>query len=148
MNKKSGETLNLHDFFPYRLSVLQQRVSSAIAQHYHDEFDLGRMEWRVIATLAMFDRISARDICEFTHMAKMQVSRAIARLTKNGLVQQRTNAEDHRASDLSLTDEGRKVYARIVPRVLAKEREILSHLDADEQAQLLGIMTKLEASLG
>ncbi len=148
MNKKSGESLNLHEFFPYRLSVLQQRVSAAIAQHYHDEFDLGRMEWRVLATLAMFDDISAREICEFTHMAKMQVSRALARLNKNGLVQQRTNAEDHRATDLSLTAEGRRIYDLIVPRVLSREREILSQLSSAEQDQLMHILDKLEASLG
>ncbi len=148
MNKKTADVLDLHEFFPYRLSVLQQRVSAAIAQHYHDEFDLGRMEWRVLATLAMFDDISAREICEFTHMAKMQVSRAIARLSQNGLVRQRTNADDHRASDLSLTDEGRRVYRRIVPRVLAREREILSHLTRAEQQQLRHILDKLESSLG
>ena len=148
MNKKTADVLDLHEFFPYRLSVLQQRVSAAIAQHYHDEFDLGRMEWRVLATLAMFDDISAREICEFTHMAKMQVSRAIARLSQNGLVRQRTNADDHRASDLSLTDEGRRVYHRIVPRVLAREREILSHLTRAEQQQLRHILDKLESSLG
>ncbi len=148
MNKKSDDILDLHEFFPYRLSVLQQRVSAAIAQHYHDEFDLSRIEWRVIATLAMFDGISARDVCEFTHMAKMQVSRALARLTKNGLVEQKTNADDHRASDLSLTAAGRKVYRRIVPRVRARENEILAQLEPEEQDQLFHIMRKLETALG
>ncbi len=147
MNKNSTETLDLNQFFPYRLSVLQQRVSNAIAQHYHDEFDLSRMEWRVMATLAMFEDISAREICEFTHLAKMQVSRAIAGMKASGLVAQQTDDADHRASRLSLTDKGKKIYRQIVPRVRSKEREILSHLSADEQGQLLNILCKLENSL-
>ncbi len=147
MKKNNSETLDLRQFFPYRLAVLQQRVSGTIAQYYHDEFDLSRVEWRVMATLAMFDGISAREICEFTHMAKMQVSRAIARLKGNGLVKQKTSDADHRSSDLSLTVEGGEIYRRIVPRIRSKEREILSHLSANERRQLLELMSKLETSL-
>ena len=147
MNKKSSETLDLRLFFPYRLSVLQQLVSKAISQHYHDEFDLNRIEWRVMATLAMFDSISARDICEFTHVAKMQVSRAIARLKKSDLVIQKVSDADHRATQLSLTDEGWQIYRRIVPMVKTEEQEILAHLSAAEQGQLLKILAKLERAL-
>ena len=147
MNKKSVDTLNLRQFFPYRLSVLQQRVSRAISRHYHAEFDLGRVEWRVMATLAMIDGISAREICEFTHMEKMQVSRAIARLKKHRLVVQKVSEVDHRATQLSLTGEGRKIYRKIVPRVKSEEQQILGHLSASERKQLLKILAKLENSL-
>ena len=144
MNKKPVETLDLRQFFPYRLSVLQQRVSTAISRHYRDEFDLNRIEWRVMATLAMLDSISAREICEFTRMEKMQVSRAIARLKKHKLVIQKINETDHRATQLSLTAEGWKIYRKIVPRVKSEEQQILDHLSASEQGQLLKILAKLE----
>jgi len=147
MNKKSFETLDLHLFFPYRLSVLQQRVSKAISQHFDDNFDLKRIEWQVLATLAMVDSISARDICEFTHAAKMQVSRAIAHLKKNHLLIQKVSDVDHRATQLSLTDEGWKIYHKIVPMVKTEEQKILAHLSVAEQRQLLKILTRLEHSL-
>ena len=147
MNKKAAETLDLRQFFPYRLSVLQQQVSNAISRHYHDEYDLNRIEWRVMATLAMFDRISATDICEFTHMAKMQVSRAIARLKQKDIVVQKISQSDHRATQLSLTGVGKKIYRRIVPRVQAEEQAILGHLSEDERRQLQKILTKLEDAL-
>jgi len=147
MNKKSPEILDLPRFFPYRLSVLQQRVSKAVSQHYHDEFDLSRIEWGVMATLAMFDNISAKDICEFTHLEKMQVSRAIARMKTNDLVIQRTSDLDHRATQLSLTDTGRGIYGRIAPMVKTEEQKILAHLSAAEQAQLSKILARLEHAL-
>jgi len=142
------ETLDLRQFFPYRLSVLQQRVSRAIAQHYHDRFDLSRIEWRVMATLAMFDGIAAKDICDFTQMAKMQVSRALTRMKKNELVVQQVNDSDHRTSRLSLTERGRSIYRQIVPMVKIEELEILARLSEPERKQLLNIMTKLEKALG
>jgi DNA-binding MarR family transcriptional regulator len=147
MNEKSPEILDLPLFFPYRLSVLQQQVSNAVSKHYHDEFDLNRIEWRVMATLAMYDNISARDICEFTHVAKMQVSRALARLKKKNLVIQKISDIDHRATQLTLTDEGRKVYRWIVPMVKTEELKILAHLSVAEQGQLAKILTKLEHAL-
>ena len=147
MSSKSVDTLDLRQFFPYRLSVLQERVSEAIAQHYRSEYDLGRVEWRVLATLAMFDKVSAKDVCEFTQMAKMQVSRAIARLRENGLLRRRVSAADQRAMQLSLTPAGWRTYRRILPRVRQQEREILGHLSAAEQGQLLRILAKLEAAI-
>ena len=147
MNKKTVEILDLRRFFPYRLAVLEQRVGCATSRHYQGEFDLSRIEWRVMATLAMFDRISATDICEFTPMAKMQVSRAIARLKQKGLLAQQVSESDHRAIQLSLTADGRRIYQQIVPRVLAEEQTILSHLSADEQGQLDKILDKLETAL-
>ena len=107
MNKKTAEILDLRLFFPYRLAVLEQRVGIATSRHYQHDFELSRVEWRVMATLAMFDSISATEICEFTHMAKMQVSRAIARLKEKSLVGQKVSESDHRATQLSLTAEGR-----------------------------------------
>ena len=147
MNKKATDTLDLRQFLPYRLAVLEQRVGYATTRHYQHDFDINRTEWRVMATLAMFDNISATDICEFTHMAKMQVSRAIARLKEKNLVVQAVSKSDHRATQLSLTGDGRKIYQRIVPRVLAEEQAILGHLSATEQGQLLKILDKLERGL-
>lgn len=147
MNNKTDETLDLRQFFPYRLAVLEQRVGYATSRHYQHDFDLSLIEWRVMATLAMFDAISATEICEFTHMAKMQVSRAIARLKKKGLVKQQVSESDHRATQLSLTDDGRRIYRRIVPRILAEEQAILGHLSTAERGQLLEILVKLENAL-
>ena len=118
MNQKNAATLDLRRFFPYRLAILEQRIGYATSRHYQNDFDLSRVEWRVMATLAMFDCISATEICEFTHMAKMQVSRAIARLEQKNLVIRQVSESDHRATRLSLTPEGLEVYHRIVPRVL------------------------------
>lgn len=147
MNNKMIETLDLRQFLPYRLAVLEQRVGDATSRHYRQDFDLSRSEWRVMATLAMFDSISATEIGEFTHMAKMQISRAIARLKEKNLVVQAVSESDHRATQLSLTGEGRKIYQRIVPRVLAEEQAILNHLSVAEQGQLFKILDKLEHGL-
>lgn len=147
MNKKTDDILDLRQFFPYRLAVLEQRVGIATSRHYRHDYDLSRIEWRVMATLAMFDSISATEICEFSHMAKMQVSRAIARLKAKSLVVQKVSESDHRATQLSLTEDGLKIYRCILPRVRQEEQVILGYLSVSERVQLQKIIDKLEQAL-
>lgn len=41
-------TLDLEHFLPYRLSVLSNRISSAIAREYSTRFGLAVTEWRFV----------------------------------------------------------------------------------------------------
>ena len=143
----NADKLNLRNFLPYRFSVFEQRMSKVIAQKYMDAFDLSRIEWRVMATLAEFEKISAKEICQFTHLEKMQVSRVISRFKQAAIVLQKKNGEDHRLTELSLTKKGWKIYRQIVPLVTKEEQRLLSSLSASEQKQLQKILTKLEQAV-
>ena len=46
--------LDLEHFLPYRLSVLSNRVSQAIARTYEQRFGLSVTEWRVIAIIGRY----------------------------------------------------------------------------------------------
>ena len=63
----AGNTaLELEKFLPYRLSVLSNTVSQAIAREYEDRFQLSITEWRVVAVLGRYDGLSAREVAERT----------------------------------------------------------------------------------
>src|SRR5438445_5347964 len=72
--------LELERFLPYRLSVLTNRISTAIARVYVRRFGLTVPEWRVMAVLGRFGEMPANAVCERTAMDKVRVSRAVARL--------------------------------------------------------------------
>lgn len=105
------------------------------------------MQWRVLSTLALYDNITARDICNFTHMEKMQASRAISGLLSEGLLNQEKHPEDLRAQVLSLSTRGWHVYRQIVPEVLQEEQRIFSSLSPEEQQTLHHLVDKLCSSL-
>ncbi len=140
----AGNTpLELEKFLPYRLSVLSNTVSQAIAREYEDRFQLSITEWRVVAVLGRYDGLSAREVAERTAMDKVAVSRAVAELMKDGRVKRSTADHDKRQSVLSLTAKGRKVYSEVAPLALAHERRLLAHLDAEEREWLGRIIEKL-----
>ena len=72
--------LDLEHFLPYRLSVLSNRISSAIAREYSQRFALSVTEWRVMAVLGHAPNLSAGEVARRTAMDKVAVSRAVARL--------------------------------------------------------------------
>jgi DNA-binding MarR family transcriptional regulator len=140
----TGNTLlELEKFLPYRLSVLSNTVSQAIAREYEDRFQLSITEWRVVAVLGRYDGLSAREVAERTAMDKVAVSRAVAELMRDDRVQRSIAEHDKRQSVLSLTAKGRKVYDEVAPLALEHERRLLAHLDAQEREWLGRIIDKL-----
>jgi DNA-binding MarR family transcriptional regulator len=135
--------LELERFLPYRLSILSNTVSQAIAREYQQRFDLSVTEWRVMAVLARFDALSAREVAERTAMDKVAVSRALAGLVAAGRVIRRTHTGDKRRSVLRLSASGWKIHDAVAPLARAQERKLLARLSAEEQTSLDRILSKL-----
>lgn len=138
-----AELLVLEDFLPYRLSILSNRVSRAIAARYAKAFDLTIPEWRIIAVLGRRPGLTAKEVAEATEMDKVAVSRAVAKLVESRRVVARADREDARRQILSLTSQGESVHARIAPIALASEQKLLSTLNNDERKQLDALLDRL-----
>jgi DNA-binding MarR family transcriptional regulator len=135
--------LELEHFLPYRLSILSNTVSQAIADDYQRRFDLSMTEWRVMAVLARFDGLSAREVAERTAMDKVAVSRALARLVESGRVNRSTHGDDKRRSVLGLSEAGWVIHDEVAPMAREHERELLARLDENERVWLERILDKL-----
>ena len=143
---ENDETLVLSAFLPYRLSVLSNTVSRAIADRYQREFGLSIWQWRIMAVLGESESLTASEVCARTAMDKVAVSRAVAGLEADGHVRRARDAEDGRAARLSLSRSGRKVYSQIVPLALAYEAQLRSGLTAREMDQLDRLLAKLASA--
>lgn len=151
MSAPANGDLDLGQFLPYRLSVLTNTVSSALAGAYARRFGLTIPQWRVVAVLARSPGLSAAGVAERTAMDKVAVSRAVTGLVRSGRVRRVLAAIDRRRSVLTLTARGRTVYRQIVPLALAYERRLLGELSPAERAQfdlLLGRLQKRSWLLG
>ncbi len=137
--------LELERFLPYRLSILSNRISQAIARAYQERFDLSMTEWRVMAVLARYDGdgISAGEIAGYTEMDKVAVSRALARLVAAKRVARRAHDSDKRRSVLRLTSAGWQIHDTVAPLAREHERALLDQLDAHERNALVRILDKL-----
>lgn len=135
----------LDDFLPYRLSIVTNRISQAIAQRYSEAFGLAIPEWRVMAVLGNFAPLTANQLCQRTAMDKVKVSRAVASLVAAGHVRKAANPRDQRSTLLRLTAKGHRAYRRIVPQALDLEAALTSALAPGERDALAATLARLEA---
>ena len=141
---RDAAMLDLEHFLPYRLSVLSNRVSGAIARVYSDRFGLGVTEWRVMAVVGRYPGLSAGEVAQRTAMDKVAVSRAVAGLVEAGRVERETHGDDRRRSVLRLSAAGRAVYDEIAPLALAFEQRLLDGMPADERDALFRLLDRLD----
>ena len=140
--------LKLDDFLPYRLSVVSNAVSDAIASTYQALFGLRIPEWRLIAVIAETDGMTPQTLAHATRMDKVTVSRAAAALAKRGLIGRRPHAADQRSHHLSLTTAGRALYEQVAPKALEMEARLFGGLSGIERAQFRDLIGRIEAAAG
>jgi len=136
--------LDLEHFLPYRLSVLSNRVSGAIARMYSDRFGLGVTEWRVMAVVGRYPDVSAGEVAQRTAMDKVAVSRAVAGLIDAGRLERETHGDDRRRSVLRLSPAGAEMYREIAPLALEFERRLLDGIAPDEREALFRLLDRLD----
>ena len=138
------DALELERFLPYRLSVLSNRISDAIAREYSQRFALGVTEWRVMAVLGRWPGLSASDVARRTAMDKVAVSRAVARLLDAGRLLREAHGDDRRRSVLRLSPAGQAIHDEVVPQALDFERRVLEGVDPAERALLFRLLDRLD----
>lgn len=138
--------LTLAQFLPYRLSVADNAVSDLISKSYRKRFKLKIPEWRVLAILAEFEKMTPQDIGNTGKLTKITIARAAAALVDRGLVRQSPNPADGRSHFLMLTPEGQALYDQIVPAALTLEASLLSGFSREERRLLDSLLRRLEAA--
>ncbi len=136
--------IDLEGFLPYRLSVLSNTISAAIAGAYARQFGLTIPEWRIIAVLGRFPHIAAREVAEKTAMDKVAVSRAVSRLRSAGLVDHELAAKDRRRSVLTLSRRGKVLLEQVAPLAIAYEARLLDDFSVAERNLLEAALMRLQ----
>jgi DNA-binding MarR family transcriptional regulator len=140
--------LDLFSFVPFRLNRLAAEVSAALSSEYRERYGLDIPEWRVLATLGFRDdACSAQYIAHCTRTHKSTISRAVTTLMQRELIERVENADDRREFALRMTRKGQALYEELIPRLLRKEREILSCLSAQERKAFALALDKIEQHL-
>lgn len=135
--------LTLDRFLPYRLNVAATVVSEGLAKLYGDRFGISIPEWRIIATLGEYSKMTGKQISAHTRMNKVKVSRAVAALESRGMLARQANSDDRREEFLSLSHAGKDAYSEIAPLALAYQKSVTDLLTPDDYAAFDRILAKL-----
>jgi DNA-binding MarR family transcriptional regulator len=103
---------------------------------------------RVLANLGKFGSMTARDICTLSHVEKTKVSRAVAALFSDGLLDRSPSTEDRRTEVLSLTPRGREVFADLGQRGLDYDTALRTRIGPEVAAGLDDLLRRIIAEGG
>ncbi len=135
---KAGSVLLLEEFLPYRLLRAAEEVSRRFARHYKDRHEMTRPEWRTLATIGQFERLTAKEVGQHSSMHKTKVSRAVRALEQRRWLKRTTDEADRRIEHLELSAAGRRIYTELVSVAESFERDMTSRL-GDDAARALDL---------
>lgn len=144
---RSDVDFDLQTFLPYLLNQAAEAASRNFLPIYRDRYGMTRTQWRIMAHLGKSGALTAREICDLSHVDKTKVSRGIAALENAGLLSRRPSEADRRSEILSLTDRGRAAFADLGRRALAFDHVLRERLGAKDSQVLAGLLRRLADGL-
>ena len=108
------------------------------------EFGVPRREWGVMATLATHEGLLSSELAALARLDRARTSRALSRLEERGWVQRTPIQGDRRRIAVHLTEEGRRMYALILPRMAQLHTDLVAALDDTELAQFDAMLARLQ----
>lgn len=143
--RDASEKLSLHEFIPYKLAVVANRLSQSIGSLFEKKYGIQIPEWRILMALHSCGPLAPNEVVEHTSMDKGRVSRAQRRLVELDLVIVRDDPRDGRRLVLFLTRKGAGMCAAIIPAARETEAWLLSVLPAGERKALDKALSRLLA---
>ncbi|BBC72551.1 MarR family protein [Altererythrobacter sp. B11] len=109
------------------------RRSGVLAQRR--QFDLSEIEWRIMTQVGQFAPLSLNGLAELLLQDRGQLSRAVKAMVERGLLS-RERKPGGPEIEIDLTDKGRDVYARMVERVVERDRQLTDGIPESDIAVL------------
>ena len=106
-------------------------------RYIFNEFSLTEQQWRILRVLWEHDRITLGRLSDLTLIPSPSLSGIIDRLIKANLVSRERSDSDRRMIFVVATQEGRKLEAKVMPRVNEIYKEIKEPFSKRQWGQLI-----------
>ncbi|MBY6115204.1 MarR family winged helix-turn-helix transcriptional regulator [Mameliella alba] len=134
----------LANFLTYRLAKVQSKLNAQASRILRDHAGLTITQWRIIAVLGDGGRCTSAQLSRMTAMDKGLISRNVKSLSNEGYLSITRDEADNRALHLDLTDKGREIFERTMPRMQARQQALRSYIDPTQIVVLMQAFDALE----
>jgi DNA-binding MarR family transcriptional regulator len=127
----------------HQLLKLTNRLMAPFSTHLSHRYKISLNEFRLLMTIGALEQTASHELAEVTGVNVMSVSRAVATLQRHGRIEVVRDPANRRRTWLTLTDEGRRLYAIMRPQSEKVADYMFSELDPAEVEQLGTTLTHL-----
>jgi MarR family transcriptional regulator, 2-MHQ and catechol-resistance regulon repressor len=128
----------LHQAVADLVRVYQFRDRDRICCH-----DVSVTQCYALETLVAHGPMRLSGLAERLFLDKSTTSRVVNTLVRKGYVEQRADPSDGRATALSATRQGQRLYARITEDLVEQQKQLLQDLDAGVRAGAVEVVRRL-----
>lgn len=135
--------MEIYDMAGHQIRRLQQISTQVFTMRTREAgFDLTSVQFAAMDAIRNNPGIDQARVAALIAYDRATIGGVIDRLEKKGLVSRSINPRDRRAREIALTDQGKSVFATLLPVVRSLQREILHNLNDRELAQFLELLSK------
>ncbi len=151
--EKTSETpeidhnLPFEEFLTYRLLMVSNRLNRQAAHILEAENGLRLPEWRCLALIGCYGRMSLNRISEMMAIDPSLTSRSIRGLVEKGHVLTERDAADRRIVYATLTKQGESVYHTTMPVVRRRQMSLLAALSPSDRKAIYRIIDRLSGAV-
>lgn len=129
---------------PGHLARRFQQIAVAVFHTEVEEagYDLTPVQYAALVAVAKNPGTGQATLAGLIAYDRTTIGGVVDRLAQKRLVARRTSAQDRRARELHITDEGRETLRGIEPAVVSAQRIMLQGLTAAEADELLRLLAK------
>ena len=136
--------------FEHSLPMMLLRAREVVMGRFRPmlrQFDLTEQQWRIIRALAEADVLDAGDLARVCYILAPSLTRILQNLEARGVLQRRTDENDQRRAQISLTHEGRELFDEVRPYSRESYAEIALAIGPDRLSELYEILGDVEQKL-
>jgi DNA-binding MarR family transcriptional regulator len=126
-----------------RLARVFQKIDRASEVHLR-LWNLSVAQFDILAQVEAAKRITQQELADRLLVTKGNISQLLDRMEQRGLL---TRCHEGRVNILSLTEEGQRLYAQVVPAQEKIVEEHFSALSSQEASQLLRLLRKMDRAI-
>ena len=131
------------DWYGFRMILIGNYYSGELYAALQKRFGLLRDEFAILAILNDYGAMTANLICAMSGRPKNSVSRGVIKLTRGGLIETEIDHKDRRHVILTITPEGRSLYAEAIALFRTREELMFGCLTNREIRSLDAILGKI-----
>lgn len=119
-----------------------QQIAVGIFLKECREYDLTPVQFSILAVLAQTSPLDQISLSGFAALDRTTISVVVRRLAARGLVAREVSARDRRSKLISITEDGRALMRKVLPRVRRIQEIMLEPLEPAERELFKALLAK------
>jgi DNA-binding MarR family transcriptional regulator len=144
--ESAAGAFRLEDHLFFHFSQILARRTKAINAGLR-RYGLDYPRWRVLAVLQEHSGATMGELADLTSVDRTTLTRTLGLMEEARLVVRRERKSDRRSVAISLTAQGRRMFARILPLTLAETDRALTGFSAEEIGTLRDRLKRMAENL-